>query len=133
MTRGLIVVLLVSMGGFAVAACSGPPGSSNDSQYLGWDNQTNIEAIFEANCAGCHSTQWSSCWTVQANSMEIEAAVSSGALPRSGGLTAGDKTALLGWLAAGATCTGPRENPTQTGGVGGGAPAAPEVDPVAAQ
>jgi hypothetical protein len=138
MTQGrLLVALLVSICGLAVTACSGTTSSSNDTtggeQNLGWDNQTNIEAIFEANCAGCHSSQWSSCWTVQANSTEIQSAVSSGAMPRSGGLTASDKTTLLGWLAAGATCTGPRQNPTETGGIGGGAEATPTGGPVAAQ
>ena len=91
---------------------------------MGWTGQTNIEAIFEANCSQCHSTGWSSCWTVQANVDSIQAMVSSGAMPRSGALTASDKSTLLTWLGEGANCTGPREPPSNQG-IGGGEEGAP--------
>jgi hypothetical protein len=60
--------------------------------------------------------------------------VSSGAMPRSGPLSPSDKTTLLDWLQAGAHCTGPRENPTYTGGgSGGGAPIVAGSVPVATE
>jgi hypothetical protein len=118
--------------GAALAGCSGgngaplgstsnPDGGTEDGGYNeGWDGQTNIEAIFAANCSGCHGTGWASCWNVQASSQEVESAVSSGAMPRGGALSAPDKSTLLTWLSAGANCTGPRENPNGGGGGSGG-------------
>jgi hypothetical protein len=89
----------------------------------GWNHYTNIEAIFEANCASCHGSQFSSCWTVQANATPIQGAVSSGAMPRGGKLSPSDLAALLAWLDAGAPCSGPRQ---EAGTIifGGGTPTA---------
>jgi len=129
-----VAALFAIVTGSALVGCSGgagaplasnPDGGTDGGYNDGWDGQTNIEAIFEASCAGCHGTAWSSCWNVQASSQEIASLVSSGAMPRSGPLSAPDKSALLGWLSAGASCTGPRENPTGGGvGVTAGAPVA---------
>ncbi len=129
----IVAALLAILVGSTLAGCSGgngaplgstanPDGGTDGGYNDGWDGQTNIEAIFEANCSGCHGTGWASCWNVQASSQEIESAVSSGAMPRGGALSASDKSTLLTWLSAGASCTGPRENPNGGGGSGGGVP-----------
>lgn len=128
-----VVALLALVTGSALAGCSGGAGAPStttggddagtDGGYNdGWQGQTNIEAIFEASCSGCHGTAWASCWNVQASGSEIQGAVSSGAMPRGGALSASDKASLLGWLSAGASCTGHRENPTGGGSGGGGPP-----------
>jgi hypothetical protein len=128
-----VAALFAILAGSVLAGCSGgngaatgstpnPDGGTDGGYNDGWDGQTNIEAIFEANCSGCHGTGWASCWNVQASSQEIESAVSSGAMPRGGALSTSDKSTLLTWLSAGASCTGPRENPTGGGGGGGGVP-----------
>jgi len=139
MNRATLFVALAAMvSASVVVGCSGSPvshGETNDDGpdastevdvglNMGWTGQTNIEAIFEANCSQCHSTGWSSCWTVQANVDSIQAMVSSGAMPRSGALTASDKSTLLTWLGEGANCTGPREPPSNQG-IGGGEEGAP--------
>jgi hypothetical protein len=130
----IVVAVLVLVAGSALAGCSGGAGGATsgttadgdagtDGGYNdGWQGQTNIEAIFEASCSGCHGSAWASCWSVQASGSQIQGAVSSGAMPRGGTLSASDKTTLLGWLSAGATCTGPRENPNGGGSGGGGPP-----------
>jgi hypothetical protein len=112
---------LLVLVGFAVAtagvqACGGSPangttttnplgpdgGPSND----GWSDQTNIEAVFEANCSGCHGTQWASCWDVQASASVVESMIAGGAMPRGSVLSPSDKSTVLDWLSAGAPCTG---------------------------
>jgi len=129
----IVAALITILAASALAGCSGGNGASvgstanpdagTDGGYNdGWDGQTNIEAIFEASCSGCHGTGWASCWNVQASNQEVASAVSSGAMPRGSALSASDKSTLLAWLSAGADCTGPRENPTGGGGSGGGVP-----------
>jgi hypothetical protein len=111
----------------ALLGCSGAPGGGGSSTTTpppptdGWENQTNIEAIFESSCSGCHGATWSSCWTVQANADNVESAVSSGAMPRGTPLTTSDKATLLAWLGDGAPCSGTK--PSEDAGVvfvGGG-------------
>jgi hypothetical protein len=103
-------VLPLGLWAFALAACSGAaPGGGGTvvpPSGDGWTGQTNIEAIFEASCSGCHGTQWSTCWDVQENAAGVDDMVSSGAMPRSGSLSAADKSTLLAWLGRGAPCTG---------------------------
>jgi hypothetical protein len=99
-----------------------PPGD-------GWSGQTNIEAIFEANCSSCHAQQWSSCWNVQACAASVQGAVSSGAMPRNGKLSSSDRSTLLAWFGDGAPCSGTMPTGTMgCGGIGGGgAPVASEA------
>jgi hypothetical protein len=87
-----------------------PPPSDD-----GWTGQTNIEAIFEASCSGCHGTQWSTCWNVQESVASVDDMVSSGAMPQSGSLSPSDRSTLVAWLGRGAPCTGTRPD----GGGGG--------------
>ena len=113
----------------ALLGCSGGSGSgqSGGAPDDGWEGRTNIEAIFEASCSGCHGQQWSSCWDVQACASSVQDMVSTGAMPRGGSLSASDRSALLGWLGEGAPCSGVQ--PATTGGAcGGGADT-----PIAAQ
>jgi hypothetical protein len=122
MNRGQLLLLLATTVAAAwLSACGGSPSTSsatnNDPNNLGWTGQTNVEAAFEANCSGCHGSQWASCWDVQASADVVESAISSGAMPRGGGLSASDKTLMLGWLAAGAQCTGQRPTGGNDGGV----------------
>jgi hypothetical protein len=112
----------------ALLGCSGAPGGSSSTTPPppddGWSGRTNVEAIFESYCSGCHGTTWSSCWTVQENADTVQSAVSSGAMPRGTPLAPSDKTTLLAWLDQGAPCSGTK--PSDDGGVvvivGGGAP-----------
>jgi len=111
---------------FALAACSGGSGSGGTEEAPGdgWTGQTNIEAIFEASCSGCHGTQWSSCWGVQGSATTVEGAVSSGAMPQSGSLSPSDRSTLLTWLGRGAPCTGtrPEGGGSSSGGIGSSPP-----------
>jgi hypothetical protein len=132
-------MLALTVAASALAGCSGgsgdpgdvthdPPDAGPDSPPPpgdGWDGRTNVEAIFEASCARCHGTQWSTCWTVQACATSVDSAVSSGAMPRGSSLSASDKSTLLSWLGDGAPCAGTKPaGPGGCGGViGGGAPA----------
>jgi hypothetical protein len=121
----LTVALLTSLLAAATVGCSGGSGSSTTTgagDNPGWTGQTNVEAIFAANCSECHGDAWSSCWNVQASASIVESEVASGDMPRSGPLSASDKATLVDWLSAGAECTGPREPPTGGGGSGGGEP-----------
>jgi hypothetical protein len=104
----------------ALLGCSGGAGSglSDGVPDDGWEGRTNIEAIFEASCAGCHGQQWSSCWNVQACAASVDGMVSSRAMPRGGRLSASDRSALLGWLGEGAPCSGVK--PVTTGRASGG-------------
>lgn len=119
---GLPSTLAIGLGLLAVIGCSGAggggaEGTSND----GWTGQTNLEAIFEADCSGCHGTQWSSCWDVQSDAQGVDDMVSSGAMPQSGSLSPSDKNTLITWLGQGAPCTGPKpaEGSSSSGGGGG--------------
>jgi hypothetical protein len=116
--------------GFAVsllaltAGCSGgSPGEGSGGEEggsadpNGWTGRTNVEAIFESYCSGCHGTQWSTCWNVQASHGLVDSMISSGEMPRIGALTAPDKSTLLTWLAEGAPCEG---TPPSTDGGGDG-------------
>jgi hypothetical protein len=117
-------VLSVGLGAFVLAACSSGSGSGGSATPPddGWTGQTNIEAIFEASCSGCHGTQWSSCWDVQESAESVEDAVSSGAMPQSGALSSSDKSTLLAWLGRGAPCTGTKPaGGSSSGGIGSGA------------
>jgi len=109
----------------ALVGCSGSAGNGQNggTPSDGWDGRTNIEAIFESSCDGCHSQQWSSCWDVQACAASVDGMVSSGAMPRGGSLSAPDRSTLLGWLAQGAPCSGLK--PPNTGGACGGGVATP--------
>jgi hypothetical protein len=109
----------------ALAGCSGGAGNgqTGGTPSDGWDGRTNIEAIFEASCNGCHGQQWSSCWGVQACAASVDGMVSSGAMPRGGSLSASDRSTLLVWLGAGAPCSG--VEPPNTGGACGGGVATP--------
>jgi hypothetical protein len=116
---------LVAVGLSAAAALSGCSAGAGSAQTGGtpddgWDGRTNIEAIFEASCAGCHGQQWSSCWDVQACAGSVDAMVSSGAMPRGGSLSASDRSSLLGWLGAGAPCSGVKPATSSGACVGGG-------------
>jgi hypothetical protein len=91
-------------------------GGGDDSDAApnsGWAGQTNIEDIFQNNCARCHGEVFGSCWGLQGSASQIEQAVASGAMPRNGMLADSEKTALLAWLNAGAQCTG---DPVDAGG-----------------
>jgi hypothetical protein len=104
---GLAVSLLALTLGCSVGSPgegSGGEGGSPDPN--GWTDRTNIEAIFESYCSGCHGTQWSTCWDVRASSGLVDSMIASGAMPRTGMLTAPDKSALLTWLGEGAPCEG---------------------------
>jgi hypothetical protein len=123
---GLSTMVAVSLiAAAALLGCSGGAGSgqSGGAPDDGWEGRTNIEAIFEASCAGCHAKQWSSCWNVQACAASVDSMVSSGAMPRGGSLSASDRSALLGWFGEGAPCNGVK--PATTGGACGGGVATP--------
>ncbi len=79
-----------------------------------------MEAVFEASCSGCHGTQWSSCWTVQANAQEVGEAVSSGAMPRGGSLSSADKATVVNWVGEGAPCSGTKPEDAGVVFIGGG-------------
>lgn len=118
----LLLLLAAPLSAAFLPACgggssSGSSATNQNQNNLGWDGQTNIQAAFEANCSQCHGAQWASCWDVQASASVVESAISSGAMPRGGGLSASDKALMLGWLAAGAQCTGPRPTGGDDGGV----------------
>ena len=61
-----VVTLLAIVTGSALAGCSGGAGGATSGTTVdgdagtdggyndGWQGQTNIEAIFEASCSGCH-------------------------------------------------------------------------------
>jgi hypothetical protein len=123
---GLRRALGVVICSFGLAACSGGSGSggTEGAPTDGWTGQTNIEAIFEASCAGCHGTQWSTCWDVQENATTVSGAVSSGAMPQSGSLSPSDRSTLLAWLGRGAPCSGtkPDGGGTSSGGIGAAPP-----------
>jgi hypothetical protein len=123
-TLGLPNILAIGLGVLAVVGCSGAGGGGADgTSNDGWTGQTNVEAIFESDCSGCHGTQWSSCWDVQADAQGVEALVSSGAMPRSGSLSSSDRSTLLAWLGQGAPCTGPKPaGGSSSSGGGGGLP-----------
>jgi hypothetical protein len=113
-------VLGLAVGALALVACSrshGAGGTDGPPSDDGWTGQTNIEAIFEASCSGCHAAQWSSCWDVQESVTSVEGEVASGAMPQSGSLSPSDRSTLLAWLGRGAPCTGTK--PAE-GGDGGG-------------
>jgi hypothetical protein len=129
----LLVVVAAAMCATGLLACSGasPAGSEprpsagdaggedagdDGGDDLGWGVHTDVEAVLEANCAECHSTQWASCWDVQASASDVGSAVSSGAMPRGSTLSAADKSTLLDWIQAGAPCTG--TEPADAGPVG---------------
>jgi hypothetical protein len=101
-----------------LAGCS---GASDDTSTKsgggadGWSGRTNIEAIFESYCSGCHGTQWSTCWNVQESASLVDEMVSSGAMPRVGMLTTSDKTTLVDWLGQGAPCSGTRPSGDDAG------------------
>lgn len=105
-----------------IVGCSGGSAQST-SDDDGWTGQTDIEAIFEASCSGCHSTQWSSCWNVQANAELVDQMVSSGEMPQGGGLSPSDESTVTAWLRKGAPCSGTKPaGEGSSGGVGGGGP-----------
>jgi hypothetical protein len=123
---GFSALVVVALSAAAtLVGCSGGAGSgqTGGTPDDGWDGRTNIEAIFEASCAGCHGQQWSSCWNVQACVASIDQAVSSGAMPRGSSLSASDRSTLLGWLGEGAPCNGFK--PATTGNACGGGVATP--------
>jgi hypothetical protein len=99
---------------------SGSGGSGGAGNNDGWGDRTDIQAIFENACSGCHSTQFSSCWDVQSDTPSIEGAVSSGFMPRGAPLSPSDKQSLLHWLRDGADCSGKRPDGSGGGGGGGG-------------
>jgi hypothetical protein len=114
------VVAVALTAAAALLGCSGGAGSgqSDGTPDDGWEGRTNIEAIFESSCSGCHGQQWSSCWDVQACAASVDDMVSSGAMPRDGSLSAPDRSALVGWLGEGAPCSGVK--PANIGGACGG-------------
>ena len=93
--------------GALLAACSGGTGNggSESDQGDGWGTQTNVQAIFDNSCSGCHGAEWT-CWNVHDDASAVESAVSSGEMPRGNPLPATDKATLLEWLQAGAPCQG---------------------------
>jgi hypothetical protein len=117
--RSAVVAVALSAAA-ALVGCSGSSGGgqTGGTPTDGWEGRTNVEAIFEASCAGCHAQQWSTCWDVQACAASVEGAVSSGAMPRGNSLSASDRSNLLGWLDEGAPCSGVK--PATTGGACGG-------------
>jgi mono/diheme cytochrome c family protein len=121
------LVIVSSLG--ALCGCSGAASSSSTQQPPpppddGWSGRTNVEAVFESSCSGCHGSAWSSCWNVQASESEVEGAVSSGAMPLGGALSSSDKQTVVGWLNEGAPCSGTKPTGDDAGVVivGGGAP-----------
>jgi hypothetical protein len=120
----LLGLTLVACNGESATGGAGGGGGSNGNGNDGWSGQTRVESILEKSCAGCHGTQFSSCWNVQDDASEIEGAVASGAMPRSGELAASDKAALLHWLRDGAHCSGKRPEGSGSGGgsIGSGSP-----------
>lgn len=127
---------LGALGVLALTGCSGGPSSasgdvtSSDASADGapgdgWDGRTNVEAIFEASCSGCHGQQWSTCWDVQACASTVDEMVSSGAMPRGGTLSASDRSTMLTWLGEGAPCSGPKPTTITGACVGGGGAGTP--------
>ncbi len=116
----LPLVLLVGLAAAAgLPACGGSPanGSSTTTHQPGqdggpgddgWSGRTNVEAVFEASCSGCHGSQWASCWDVQASASVVESMIAGGAMPRGSVLSPSDKSTVLDWLGAGAPCSGTR-------------------------
>jgi hypothetical protein len=124
----------------ATTACSGAPHgqdeSASDAEATessvppandGWSGRTNVEAVFEASCSGCHSSQWSTCWDVQQSAASVQNAISSGFMPRGGSLSPQDKSTVLTWLMQGAPCAGTAPPAPEGGAIlvtaGEGAPA----------
>ncbi|HEY1690911.1 MAG TPA: hypothetical protein VGG39_02040 [Polyangiaceae bacterium] len=126
------MLLAAAVAGLAMIGCSGGAGNGNGGTgNVGgddWSGHTNVEAIFEASCASCHGSQWSSCWQVNACAPAVESEVSSGAMPLNGALSTPDRTTLTSWLAAGAPCAGAKPADVEGCGGGGGTPIAAGAD-----
>jgi hypothetical protein len=130
MTRLLLLALGFAGVSASIVACGGSPsGSSSNTNDdpSGWGTNTQVEAVLAANCSGCHSSQWDSCWNVQASAQEIESLVSSGAMPRGGSMSSSDKSTLLNWLSAGASCSGTKPSGGGSSSGGGGPPTGPII------
>jgi len=75
----------------------GSGSSCADTWAGGWPPQ-----FFNANCSGCHSSEFSSLATVQYKASSISARISSGNMPQNRSLSSGDRTRILAWLSCGA-------------------------------
>ncbi len=56
---------------------------------------------FATYCSRCHSDAWSSYANVQSDSQSLQDVISSGAMPRGGGLSEAERQRLLAWIACG--------------------------------
>ena len=101
--------LVAVCGGFALvmlAGCSSGSGSTPASTDDGWSGRTNVEAVFQSYCSGCHASQWDSCWVVSASAGEIEPEIESGDMPQGTTMAPADKATLTTWFSQGAPCAG---------------------------
>jgi hypothetical protein len=126
-----LAALTLGCSGGSVGESSGGEGGSANPD--GWTGRTNVEAIFESYCSGCHGTQWSTCWDVQASGSLVDSMIASGEMPRTGMLTPSDKSTLLTWLGDGAPCEGTSSSGDggSAGQDGGVAQPLPPTEPVA--
>jgi hypothetical protein len=122
MNRSLLLSALL----FAVtsSACAGEAGSGTPDPGGddGWGSNTDVAAIFESDCASCHGSAWSSCWSDHDSASTLASVIQSGAMPRNGPMAPSDKAIVLSWLQRGAPCVGPEPDGGGSGGGGGPPP-----------
>lgn len=116
-TFAFFVVLLFAL--TLLSKCSGkkdsvnsnPPGGGTDCSTIQAKFAANVYPIIQASCqgSGCHNNTdkanghaWTTYAEIAANASAINAAVQSGAMPKTGSLTATQKNIINCWVNSGA-------------------------------
>jgi len=65
-----------------------------------------VQTILQTDCATCHGSQWSSCWSVHEDASDVATMIQDDLMPRGTTMAPTSKATVLAWLAQGAPCAG---------------------------